>query len=176
MKHLQTLLLAAALTGCTDQLALIQDNCRGMWRLESRQLPDGTLLKTPVIEGELCWITLDQRKAHVTLSVRTKIDRDQFDFAASVYEISSSAITRNRHLLVRRGYRPVAAVPLSIYGRARKTRGVIKILPDGVELSHEPEAGGVAAKEMFAQTFRGDQMVTAYSNAFTDTLNRVQVF
>ena len=37
MKHLQTLLLAAALTGCTDQLALIQDNCRGMWRLESRR-------------------------------------------------------------------------------------------------------------------------------------------
>jgi len=44
MKRIRIVLLAAlAAYGCTDQLALIQNSCRGQWRLESRELPDGSL-------------------------------------------------------------------------------------------------------------------------------------
>jgi hypothetical protein len=125
----------------------------------------------------MSWVQLDDSRAHITLWVKTDTGRNKLDYAASVYEISTSAITRSRHLLVRRGYRPIEEVPLSIYGRARKTRGVIKLLGDGVKIIHEPEEktpGGTG--ESFTQTFQGDVMTASYSGAFTDTWRRIRPY
>lgn len=165
------------LAGCTDQLAVIQDSCRGRWELVRREMPDGTLYGAPAVRGEMIWKKLDARRAHVTLWVQTAVSREKLDYAASVYEISTSAITRNRHLLVRRGYRPVETVPLSVYGRARKTRGVIKLLPGLVEITHEADLqSGGGHKEAFTQVFEGDTMTASYTGAFSDTWKRVHTF
>ena len=95
-------------TGCSDRLVEMQTHLQGTWILESRELPDGTSLKSPRIYGVMSWVPIDSRKAHVMLNLLVPKGENQdrtFDYAASTYEISTSAITRKRYLLIRQGYR-----------------------------------------------------------------------
>ncbi len=155
--------------GCSDRLADMQDQLKGMWVLESRQLDDGTLIQSPLISGAFLWVPIDSRKAHVTLNVLLdEGDRfpRTFDYAASTYEVSTSAITRKRHLLIRQGYRSSAESPISDYSKAKTAKGKISVEEEGViKISHE---------RGFYQEFKGDTMIAAFPGMFTDTWKRIR--
>ncbi len=165
-------------SGCTDRLAQMQAVCQGTWVLQSRELPDGRILRPPQIQGSMAWVPIDSRKAHVVVSVAVEPrdgQRRMVDYAASVYEISTSAITRKRHMLIRQGYRASSLLPFSSYLRAKTAKG--KITAEGAEIrmSHtaEDETRGGTPRETFAQVYKDGQMVATYTDTFTDTWERV---
>ena len=160
-------LLIAGMSGCSDRLAEIQQKLQGSWVLESRRLADGQMLTSPRVSGVLSWVPIDSRKAHVTVNVLVNegdgVPRT-FDYAASTYEISTSAITRNRHVLIRQGYRSSAAAPITVYPKARTAKGKISVEDGVVKISHE---------EGFSQVFESDTMTSTFTDTFTDTWRRV---
>ncbi len=156
-------------SGCSDRLADMQEQLSGTWILESRQLPDGTLIQSPLISGAFSWVPIDSRKAHVSLNVfLDEGDRfpRTFDYASSTYEVSTSAITRKRHLLIRQGYRSSAETPLSDYPKAKTAKGKISMEEAGIiKISHE---------RGFYQEFKGDTMIAAFPGVFRDTWKRTK--
>jgi hypothetical protein len=153
-------------TGCSDRLAEMQTHMAGTWTLESREMPDGTLLRAPRVSGTFTWSPVDSRKAHVGLNVHVAEGHGRqrtFDYASSTYEISTSAITRKRHLLLRQGYRSSAEAPITVYPKAKTSKGKISVENGSVRISHE---------EGFSQVFDGDTMVSAFPDAFRDTWKR----
>ncbi len=163
------LLAMGSVPGCSDRLADMQNQLKGTWVLESRELSDRTLIQSPRISGAFSWVPIDSRKAHVTLNVL--IDEGDrfpraFDYAASTYEVSTSAITRKRHLLIRQGYRSSAESPISGYLKAKTAKGKISVEEDGViRISHE---------RGFYQVFKGDTMTAAFPEVFVDTWKRIR--
>jgi hypothetical protein len=162
------MLLLGLTQGCGDRLATMQEQLAGTWVLESRELPDGSRLAPPSISGALTWLPIDSRKAHVTLNVQMDQGGDAqrtFDFAASKYEISTSAITRSRYLLIRQGYRSSAATPLSLYTKAKSAKGKISLEETGIKITHE---------RGYSESFVGDEMTASFPGVFTDTWRRVR--
>jgi hypothetical protein len=161
-------LLLGFTQGCSDRLATMQEQLAGTWVLSSRELPDGRRLEPPSISGAFTWLPMDSRKAHVTLNVLLEGNGEAprtFDFAASKYEISTSAITRARHLLIRQGYRSSAETPLSLYTKAKSSKGKISLDEDGIRITHE---------RGYSESFTGDTMTAAFPGAFVDTWKRVR--
>lgn len=153
-------------SGCGDRLAQMQEQLAGTWVLESRELPDGTVLLPPRISGVLAWMPIDSRKAHVTLSMLLDNEKvPTFDYAASKYEISTSAITRSRYLLVRQGYRSSEETPMSIYPKAASSKGKITLQGGVIRISHE---------RGYSEEFQGDLMVARFPDVFKDTWKRVR--
>ena len=154
--------------GCSDRLATMQKQLSGTWVLESRALPDGSVLQPPSVSGTLTWQPIDSRKAHVALNVllegRNGSSRS-FDYAASKYEISTSAITRSRYLLLRQGYRSSAETPISLYTKAKSAKGKISLEDDLVRITHE---------RGYSEEFRGDRMTASFPGAFADTWKRIR--
>lgn len=153
--------------GCGDRLAEMQTQLAGTWVLQSRQLADGSVLRPPHIQGAISWVPVSSRKAHVTLNVLEDGSAQsprRFNYAASTYEISTSAITQARYVLIRQGYRSSAKSPISVYPKAKKTKGKITVGDSGIEISHDNQAW----------VFQGGTMVASYDNAWTDTWTRVQ--
>lgn len=162
------ILLAGLTSGCSDRLAQMQEQLAGVWVLESRELPDGSVLRPPAVSGVFSWMPADSRKAHVTFNVQ--VDRGEggvrtFDYAASKYEISTSAITRSRYLLIRQGYRSSSASPITIYDKGKSAKGKITLDDGVIRITHE---------RGYAEEFRGDMMVASFPNVFKDTWRRVR--
>ena len=154
--------------GCSDRLAQMQQQLAGTWELESRLLPDGTVLRKPEVSGVFSWQPIDSRKAHVTLNMRVEAGGEKprtFEFAASKYEISTSAITRSRYLLIRQGYRSSSDSPITIYHKAKVEKGKITLEEGLIRITHE---------RGYSEEFRGDQMVGAFPDVFVDTWKRVR--
>lgn len=154
--------------GCSDRLAHMQEQLAGKWILESRTLPDGTVLRKPEVSGVFSWQPIDSRKAHVTLNMLVDSGGEEprtFDFAASKYEISTSAITRSRYLLIRQGYRSSFDAPITVYHKAKVEKGKITLEDGLVRISHE---------RGYSEEFRGDQMVASFPDVFVDKWKRVQ--
>lgn len=153
--------------GCGDRLAEMQTQLAGTWVLQSRQLSDGSMLRPPHIQGAMSWVPVSSRKAHVTLNLLEDA-KDQsprrFNYSASTYEISTSAITQARYVLIRQGYRSSARSPISVYPKAKKEKGKITASEKGIEISHDNQAW----------VFQGSTMTASYKNAWTDTWARVQ--
>lgn len=153
--------------GCGDRLAEMQTRLEGTWVLQSRKMADGSVVRPPHIHGAMSWIPVSSRKAHVTLNLLENADGDtpqRFNYAASTYEISTSAITQARYVLIRQGYRSSAKSPISVYPKAKKVKGKITVASDGIEISHDNQAW----------VFQGDTMTASYNGAWTDTWARVQ--
>ena len=163
-----SLFLVGMASGCSDRLADMQEMLEGTWVLESRELPDGTRLQSPQVSGVFSWVPIDSRKANVTLHVLLdSSDRfpRTFDYAASTYEISTSAITRKRHLFIRQGYRSSAEAPITVYPKAKTAKGKISMVDGAIKISHE---------EGFSQEFNGDRMVAQFPDTFKDTWKRIR--
>lgn len=156
------------LNGCSDRLAEMQGRFEGTWVLESRELPNGTLYRAPQVQGNLSWTPIDSRKAYVSLYVLEEGAREEtprtFNLASNTYEISTSAITRKRHLMIRQGYRSSARLPITVYNKARTSKGKISVTDGAITISHD---------DGFSQVFDGDRMVSIYPGAFTDTWKRL---
>lgn len=177
-KWVGVLLLSLLGLGCSDRLQEMQAICAGTWELESRELSDGTVLKSPHIRGAMAWVPIDARKAHVSIFMEiaaTHKEPRRFDYAASTYEISTSAITRARHVLQRQGYRASSQLPFASYTRAKKVKGKISVDDDSITIVHAIEGaqGGAMQKEEFSQTFQTDKMIASYSDHFKDTWRKV---
>ena len=162
------LFLAVAVSGCGDRLAELQGKVSGTWVLQSRELPDGTTLKTPDVSGILTWRPVDSRKAavslHIDVAAREDVGRT-FNFSTSKYEISTSAITRTRFLLIRQGYRSSAPTPMSFDPKARASKGKITIEDGVVKIAHE---------RGYNERFEGDRMIASFPGMFIDTWVRVR--
>ena len=163
------LTLSAGLAlGCSDRLAQMQEQLAGTWELESRMLPDGTVLGKPDVSGVFSWQPIDSRKAHVTLNLLVDATGENprtFDFSASKYEISTSAITRSRYLLMRQGYRSSSESPITIYHKAKVEKGKITLEDGLIRISHE---------RGYSEEFGGDRMVASFPGVFVDTWKRVR--
>ena len=174
-------LLAVVVSGCADRLASMQAGCQGTWTLVSRELPDGTLLRPPSIRGTICWIPIDSRKAHVTVSVEVAANGEAprtFDYAASVYEISTSAISRKRHLLLRQGYRRSARERFATYIREKTVKGKITLEEGTIRMSHEGrdvKGRGATRAKGYNQVYNGETMIASYPGVFKDTWQRIAV-
>ncbi len=172
--HLGAVLLTVCLgSGCSDPLSDIQAKCEGIWVLQSRELPDGTLLTPPQIHGVFSWVALDPRKAHVTQNLVLEAQADvprRVDYAASVFEISTSAITRKRHLLLRQGYRLSSENPINVYHKGKTAKGKLSIEDGSVRISHTKDGATAKAslEEWQIQTFEGDAMVVSIPGVFKD--------
>ena len=153
--------LLVASWGCSDRLADIQAQLEGTWVLESREMPDGTRLASPRISGAFTWVPIDSRKAHVTLNVLV----DEQDRLPRTYEVSTSAITRKRYLMVRQGYRSSSRAPLTGYTKARTAKGKISVEEGTVKISHE---------RGFSQVFLKDRMTATFPGVFVDTWKKVR--
>jgi hypothetical protein len=145
----------------------MQDLVKGTWTLQSRRLPDGKVLTPPHIFGFLQWSPVDSRTAHVTLDVllRPEGGESLFDHSASTCEISTSAITRKRHMLVRRGYKSSSQEPIVYYNKERSFKGKVSVEGNLFTISHE---------EGETQAFRGDTMTTTIQGGFVDTWKRIR--
>jgi len=168
MKRLLVFLLAAFLIqGCSDRLSDMQQQLAGTWVLQTRQLQDGTVLKGPHVLGAISWEPISSRKAHVTLNMLEDLKDGtprRFNYASSTYEISTSAITRARHVLVRQGYRSSAEAPMSVYPKAKKVKGKITVEGSKIEISHDTRQW----------VFEGNTMTASYEGAWVDTWARMQ--
>jgi hypothetical protein len=153
--------------GCSDRLASMQDLVKGTWALQSRRLPDGKVLSPPHIFGLMQWSPIDSRTAHVTLDVLLRPEGGEgvFDHSASTCEISTSAITRKRHMLIRRGYKSSSQDPIVYYNKERSFKGKVSVEGDQFTISHE---------EGQTQVFKGDAMTTTISGGFVDTWKRIR--
>ena len=153
--------------GCGDRLAEMQTQLAGTWVLQSRTLADGSILRPPVVQGAISWVPVSSRKAHVTLNLLESA-QDQaprrFNYAASTYEISTSAITQARYVLIRQGYPSSAKSHISVYPKGKKTKGKITVGEAGIEISHDSQDW----------VFNGNTMTASHDNAWTDTWARVQ--
>lgn len=178
LKRILILALIAGASGCSDRLAEMQQACAGTWNLELRTLADGSTIRPPQIQGTLRWEPIDSRKAHVSLTlVQNKGDIQVLDHSLSTYEISTSAITRKRHILFQRGYRDREGAPLSHYTRGKTEKGKASV--DGDEITFFHAAKGETGVEKgggvgFTQVYTGDVMIATYTDGFTDTWRRVQ--
>ncbi len=163
------LTVCAGLTfGCSDRLEQMQAQLAGKWELESRTLPDGTVLRKPEVSGVFSWQPIDSRKAHVTLNMLVNSGGEKprtYDFAASKYEISTSAITRSRYLLIRQGYRSSFDAPITVYHKAKVEKGKITLEDGLIRITHE---------RGYSEEFRGDQMVASFPDVFVDNWKRVR--
>ncbi len=163
------LMVSAGLAlGCSDRLAQMQEQLAGTWELESRLLPDGTVLRKPEVSGMFSWQPIDSRKAHVTLNMLVDAGGEKprtFNFAASKYEISTSAITRSRYLLFRQGYRSSSEAPITIYHKVKVEKGKITLEDGLIRITHE---------RGYSEEFQGDQMVGSFPDVFVDTWKRVR--
>ena len=178
LRRIWILLLVAGAFGCSDRLAEMQQACAGTWNLESRTLADGSTIGPPRIQGTIHWEPIDSRKAHVSLTlVQNNDDKQVLDHSLSTYEISTSAITRKRHVLFQRGYRDREGAPLSNYIRGKTEKGKATVEGNSITFFHAAKGetgvekgGGVG----FTQVYTGDVMITTYTDGFTDTWRRVQ--
>ncbi len=166
--------------GCSDQLEVMQRTCSGTWNLVSREYADGRRLTPPQIRGTIHWEPIDARKAHVSVTLikdGQEGEREKLDHAASTYEISTSAITRKRHVLIQRGYRDREGAPFSHYTRGKTEKGKASLEDGRVKFFHaaqDVEEGRPLPPDTgFHQTFEGDRMTIRYTDEFTDTYQRV---
>ena len=157
-------------SGCADRLASIQEGCKGTWQLATRELPDGTILRPPSVRGAICWIPIDSRKEHVTASVEIGASGQAartFDYASSVYEVSTSAASKKRHLLIRQGYRLSAAVgSFATYAKEKTAKGKVSLEDGRIRMSHEgrDEKGrGVSSAKGFYQVYNDDTMTASFT-------------
>lgn len=160
-------LLFALTSGCSDRLADIQHRMEGTWVLASRQLQDGTTLRPPQIEGAITWVPINSRQAHVTLNILENSQSDthrRFNYAGCTYEISTSAITQSRYVLIRQGYRSSAEAPFSIYPKAHKSKGKITVGAQDVEIAHDDQTW----------IFQDNTLTASYDGAWVDTWKRTQ--
>ena len=175
-----TLILALAVTamGCGDRLADMQQACAGTWELESRTLPDGSVISAPQIQGTIHWEPIDSRKAHVSLTlVQNDEGKQILDHSLSTYEISTSAITRKRHVLIQRGYRDREGSAISHYIRAKTEKGKASV--EGADVTYFHAAKGETGVEKggdegFKQVYAGNMMTSTYTDGFTDKWRRIQ--
>lgn len=161
------LLLVVLTSGCSDRLADIQHRMEGTWVLESRQLRDGTVLRPPQIAGAITWVPIDSRKAHVSLNVfQSAEDRsdNRFNYAGCTYEISTSAITQARYVLVRQGYRSSAEAPFTVYPKAKSAKGKITVGGQEVEIAHDDQRW----------VFQNNTLTASYEGSWVDTWKRVE--
>jgi hypothetical protein len=126
----------------------------------------------------MSWVQIDSRKAHVSLYVEmaaTSSEPRRFDYAASTYEISTSAVTRARHVLLRQGYRASSAAPFASYTRAKKAKGKITLEGGAITMVHAVDRAQDSAsrKEEFTQVFKGETMTMAYTEGFVDTWRKI---
>jgi len=168
MKRLLIFLLAVfVMQGCSDRLSDMQQQLEGTWILQKRELQDGTVLTASHLKGAMFWEPVSSRKALVTLNLLEDLKDGtprRFNYAASTYEISTSAITRARHILVRQGYRSSAEAPFSIYPKGKKVKGKITVEGNKIEISHD-------ARQW---VFEGNTMTASYDGAWVDTWTRMQ--
>lgn len=152
---------------CSDRLAAMQDLVKGTWALQSRRMPDGTTLTDPHIFGLLQWSPIDSRTAHVTLNVllRPAGEESIFDYSAATYEISTSAITWKRHILIRKGYKSSFPEPIVYYNKEQSLKGKVSVEGNQLTISHE---------EGQTQVFKGDTMTTTVPGGFVDTWKRIR--
>jgi len=172
------LALVAGVFGCSDRLAEMQQACSGTWELESRTLADGSMVRSPEIQGSIHWEPIDSRKAHVSITVVQNTSGKQIlDHSLNTFEISTSAITRKRHVLIQRGYRDREGAPLSHYIRAKTAKGKASV--EGAEVTYFHAAKGETGVEKggdegFKQVYSGDVMTSTYTDGFTDKWRRLQ--
>ena len=173
---LRILVLAVTLVSCQDRLAFVQRTCQGTWELQSRELSDGTILLPPDIFGSMHWKPIDQRKAHVSLLIIVEGEDYRLDHSASTYEVSTSAITRKRHFLIKRGYRQ-AEIGLQSYSVEKTRKGKLSIEEDdSIVMTHlaTPDDASRSSDQVgFKQIFQGDTMIASYQEAFKDTWKKV---
>ena len=152
---------------CADRLASMQEMVKGTWALQSRRMADGTTLAPPRIFGLLRWSPVDSRTAHVTLDVLVWPEGEArtFEHSAATCEISTSAITKKRHLLLREGYRSSSEEPIVYYNKERSFKGKVSVEGDQFSISHE---------EGQTQVFKGDILTTTVPGGFVDTWKRVR--
>jgi hypothetical protein len=103
----------------------------------------------------------------VTLNYLEDLKGDEprrFNYAASTYEISTSAITRARHVLIRQGYRSSAEASMSVYPKAKKVKGKITVENNKIEIAHDESQW----------IFDGNTMTASYNGAWVDTWARMQ--
>ncbi len=168
MKRLMICLLSVfAVQGCSDRLSDMQKQLTGTWVLQNRTLQDGTVLRSPHIKGVLFWQPISSRKAYIAFNLLENLKDGtprRFNYAASTYEISTSAITRARHVLVRQGYRSSAEAPMSIYPKDKKIKGKITVEDDKIEIAHDERQW----------IFEGNTLTASYDGAWVDTWTRIQ--
>ena len=178
LRRLAICVLTIGVCACSDRLAEMQSVCTGTWQLEVRTLPDGSTIRPPQINGSFHWEPIDSRKAHVSLTLLTEEDDKQvLDHSLSTYEISTSAITRKRRVLIQRGYRDRVGNPLSHYIRGRTAKGKASV--DGNEITFFHAAKGETGVDKgndqgFKQVYSGDVMTASYTNGWTDTWRRIR--
>ena len=99
-------LAAATIAGCADETQH-QFAFRGKWRLESRQTPDGTILRPPAVSGHYEWYPTGLTTAHVTASIsqgQNQIRVSGFNYSFPSEAVESQSFTRNEYMDVGGGY------------------------------------------------------------------------
>ena len=101
------LLLLALMLGCADDTKY-QYGVRGKWKLESRALPDGQVLKPPAVTGIYEWYPTSKTSAHVTASFASGPDKIQlsgFTYTLENPLLEPQGFTREEYLNIGGGYR-----------------------------------------------------------------------
>jgi|GEM_PF-1046526 hypothetical protein len=101
------LLLLGLMLGCADDTKY-QYGVRGKWKLESRALPDGQVLKPPAVTGIYEWYPTSKTSAHVTASFASGPDKIQLSGFTCTLEnplLEAQGFTKNEYLNIGGGYR-----------------------------------------------------------------------
>jgi hypothetical protein len=105
----RALIIGSSMTltfGCADE-NLYQFGLRGKWQLESRQLPDGTVLEPPSVSGHYEWYPTGKTTAHVTASISLGPDRilvSGYTYSFQSADMAAQSFTRREYLNIGGGY------------------------------------------------------------------------
>ena len=170
----RALLIGSSMTltfGCADE-NLYQFGLRGKWQLETRQLPDGTVLAPPSVGGHYEWYPTGKTKAHVTASI--SLGEDQILVSGYIYSFQSEDVvaqsfTRREYLNIGGGY---GATPGKTHGSSDvSTAG--QVVTSGSRVTLELANGPAQIYEdISAEGFDSVFFKVRFEDGTTDTWRR----
>lgn len=137
--------VVSLITGCADETQH-QFAFRGKWRLESRQTPDGKILKPPAVSGHYEWYPTGLTTAHVTASVsqgENQIQISGLNYSFQSEAVESQSFTRNEYMDIGGGYRTSPGV--THVANDRTTTG--NMVVNGNRVSFENTGGATQVYE-----------------------------
>ena len=87
--------------GCSEDVDP-QAGFVGLWKLETRKLPDGEAIQPPQFSGLIEWFKMDDRRGHVTFALSS--GEKDLQFQGAIYTITRGAFTREIYLQMGDGY------------------------------------------------------------------------
>ena len=141
--------------GCSEDVDP-QAGFVGLWKLETRKLPDGKALQPPQFSGCIEWLKMDDSRGHVTFALSS--GEKNLQFQGAIYTIDVGAFTREVYLQMGGGY--MLASQSAVPSASQTDQGRIAVDVAKTILTHADGATAI---------FEGDSCTITHKDGTVDT-------